>query len=138
MYRAMLMFRFICEKQMPNVENMFGGGGEEEMMKKAQFVKMMITLANQAVMFINSAQRIIMCVSNMSVEQYVKATTTLMAWKKFEVINEVMGEIIERLKDENLSLIFDTSSFEGHIRTIAELHIKIEKIFVDKSPEELT
>ena len=137
MYRAMLMWRFICEKQMPNVGTMFGGGGEEEMLKKAQFVRMMITLANQAVMLINAAQRIVLCVSNMSVEQYVKATTTLMAWKKFEAINEIMGEIIERLKDENLSLIFDTSGFEGHIRAVAELHVKIEKIFVDKSPEEL-
>ena len=73
----------------------------------------------------------------MSVEQYIKATTTLMAWKKFEAVNEEMGNIIERLKDENLSLIFDTSTFEGHIRAITELHIKIEKIFVDRSPEEL-
>jgi hypothetical protein len=31
MYRAMLLFRFICEKQMPNVETMYGGGGEEEL-----------------------------------------------------------------------------------------------------------
>lgn len=44
MHRAMLMFRYICEKQLPNVENMYGGGGEEELQKKIQFVKMMITL----------------------------------------------------------------------------------------------
>jgi len=25
------MFRYICEKQLPNVENMYGGGGEEEL-----------------------------------------------------------------------------------------------------------
>jgi len=34
LYRAMLLFRFICEKQIPNVENMYGGGGEEEVQKK--------------------------------------------------------------------------------------------------------
>jgi hypothetical protein len=34
MYRAMLMIRFICEKQMPNVDNMYGGGGDEEIRKK--------------------------------------------------------------------------------------------------------
>jgi hypothetical protein len=73
----------------------------------------------------------------MSVEQYIKATTTLMAWKKFEAVNEEMGNIIEHLKDENLSIIFDTSTFDGYIRQIMELHLKIEKIFVDKSPEEL-
>lgn len=88
-------------------------------------------------MFINAAQRILLCVSNMSVEQYIKATTTLMAWKKFEAVNDEMGQIIERLKDENLSLIFDTSNFEGHIKQVLELHTKIEKIFVDKTPEEV-
>lgn len=35
----------------------------------------------------------------MSVEQYVKATTTLMAWKKFEEVSLEMGFIIEKLKD---------------------------------------
>jgi len=45
----------------------------------------------------------------MSVEQYIKATTTLMAWKKFEAVSTEMGFIIEKLKDENLSLIVDTS-----------------------------
>jgi len=34
MYRAMLLFRFICEKQMPNVETMYAGGGNEELEKK--------------------------------------------------------------------------------------------------------
>ena len=55
MYRAMLMFRYICEKQLPNVENMYGGGGDEEIEKKMQFVKMMVTIANQAVSFINAS-----------------------------------------------------------------------------------
>ena len=69
----------------------------------------MITLGEQSILFINSAQRILVCVNNMSVEQYIKATTTLMAWKKFEAVSTEMGFIIEKLKDENLSLIFDTS-----------------------------
>lgn len=116
MYRALLMFRFICEKQLPNVENMYGGGGEEEIQKKIQFVTMMITLGEQAILFINSAQRILICVNNMSVEQYVKATTTLMAWKKFEEVSLEMGFIIEKLKDQNLSLVFDTSQLQAHIR----------------------
>ena len=67
-------------------------------------------------MFINSAQRILICVNNMSVEQYVKATTTIMAWKKFEEVSQEMGFIIEKLKDQNLSLVFDTSQLQAHIR----------------------
>lgn len=98
---------------------------------------MMITIANQAVVFVNAAQRILLCISNMSVEQYIKATTTLVAWKKFEAIHDEMGQIIDRLKDENLSLIFDTSNFESNIKQVLELHTKIEKIFIDKAPEEV-
>ena len=60
-----------------------------------------------------------------------------MAWKKFEQANEEMGEIIQRLKDENLSLIFDTTNLESHIKHITELHLKIEKIYIEKSPEEI-
>lgn len=71
---------------MPNVDNMYGGGGDEEIRKKLQFVKMMIVLSEQAVQFVNYAQRILICVNNMSVEQYIKATTTLMAWKKLELV----------------------------------------------------
>lgn len=48
-----------------------------------------------------------------------------------------MGHIIEKLKDENISLKFDTSVLEGFIRQVSELHIKIEKLFVEKTPEEL-
>jgi len=73
----------------------------------------------------------------MSVEQYIKATTSLMAWKKFEETNSEMLQIIDRLKNENLSLIFDTSMFEGHIKHVLELQVKIEKMFIDKTPEEI-
>jgi hypothetical protein len=48
-----------------------------------------------------------------------------------------MGHIIDKLKDENISLKFDTSVLEGFIRQVSELHIKIEKLFVEKTPEEL-
>jgi hypothetical protein len=48
-----------------------------------------------------------------------------------------MGHIIDRLKDENISIKFDTSVLEGFIRQISELHIKIEKQFIEKTPEEL-
>lgn len=137
MFRAMLMVRYICEKQLPNVQNMYTADDDEEMERKIQFVKMMITLAELAVMFINSAQRIMLCVNNMSVEQYIKATNTLMAWTKLEDVSTEMGHIIDRLKDENISLKFDTSVLEGYIKHVSELHIKIEKLFVEKSPEEI-
>jgi hypothetical protein len=48
-----------------------------------------------------------------------------------------MGHIINRLKDENISIKFDTSVLAGFIRQISELHIKIEKLFIEKTPEEL-
>jgi hypothetical protein len=49
-----------------------------------------------------------------------------------------MGQIIERLKDENISLVFDTSVLEGYIKQVAELHFKIEKMFIEKTPEEIS
>ena len=73
----------------------------------------------------------------MSQEQYIKATTTLMAWQKFEAVGAEICHIIDRLKDENISLKFDTSILEGNIKQISELHFKIEKIFIEKTPEEL-
>jgi hypothetical protein len=79
----------------------------------------------------------IISLSNMSVEQYVKATTTFMAWKKVENVNEDMTNIIQRLKNENIGLKFDTSDFESHIKQVSELHFKIEKLFIEKTPEEL-
>ena len=137
MQRAMLLFRFICEKQLPNVESMYGGGGEEELVRKADFTRMMITIAHQASSLVNAAQRISMCLANMTVDQYIHATTSFMAWKKFELVNDEMGGILDKLKEENLSLIFDTSVIEGLINQILELNLKIEKVFIDKSPEEL-
>lgn len=55
MHRAMLMMRHICEKQMPNVDTMYGGDDEKEFESKIQFVRMMIILSEQAVMFVNIA-----------------------------------------------------------------------------------
>ena len=53
MNRAMLMIRYICEKQMPNVDTMYGGDDDSEFERKIQFVRMMILLAEHAVMFVN-------------------------------------------------------------------------------------
>jgi len=39
-----------------------------------------------------------------------------MAWKKLESVSEEMGHIIDKLKDENISLKFDTSVLEGYIK----------------------
>lgn len=100
-------------------------------------MKMMVRVSEQAVMFINSSQRILFCLSNMSPEQYIKATTQLMAWAKFDQVNQEVTVIIDRLKDDNISLKFDTGVLQSLIMAISELHIKIEKIFVDKTPEEL-
>jgi hypothetical protein len=122
---------------MPNVENLYGGGGEEEIQKKFDFIKVMILIANQAVNLINASQRVAMVLSNMTVEQYIYATTALMAWKKYDLVNEEMDNIIDRLKDDNLSSVYDTSEFESIINQILELNTKIEKIYVDKTPEEI-
>lgn len=137
MQRAMLLFRFICEKQLPNVENQYAGDGEEDVERKVNFVKVMVTVANQAVNLVNAAQRIALILSNMTVDQYVHTTTTFMAWKKFELANEEMGHILDKLRDENLSAFYDTSVFEGFINQILELNVKIEKVFVDKTQQEL-
>ena len=60
-----------------------------------------------------------------------------MAWKKVENVSQEMGHIIEKLKDENISLKFDTSVLESYIKQVSELHFKIEKLFVEKTPEEI-
>jgi hypothetical protein len=52
----------------------------------------------------------------MSVEQYVKATTTFMAWKKVDAVQEEMGTILNKLKDDSISPSFDCSLLEGHIK----------------------
>lgn len=48
-----------------------------------------------------------------------------------------MGHIIDRLKDENISLKFDTTVLSGYIRHVSELHNKVEKLFIEKTPEEI-
>ena len=39
-----------------------------------------------------------------------------MAWKKLEAVGEEMDHIIDKLKDENIGLRFDTSVLEGYIK----------------------
>jgi hypothetical protein len=45
----------------------------------------------------------------MTVEQYVKATTTFMAWKKVDTVQEEMGHILNKLKEDTISPNFDCS-----------------------------
>lgn len=78
-----------------------------------------------------------LCLTNMSVEQYVRATTGFTAWKKLEAVHDEMGHIIDKIKDDNISVKFDTSLLEGHIKQVGELHFKVEKLFTDRTPEEL-
>lgn len=122
---------------MPNVENMYGGEGEEDMQNKTLFIKMMIGLCDKCVLFINAVQKIIICLSNMSIEQYIKATTSFVQWKHIVSFQTEMESIIEKLKNENISLKFDLSTLHDHIKHIMELDNKIEKLFVEKTPEEV-
>ena len=48
-----------------------------------------------------------------------------------------METIIEKLKNENISLKFDLSTLQDRIKHILELDNKIEKLFIEKSPEEV-
>lgn len=73
----------------------------------------------------------------MTVGQYVNATTSIASWKKLEVVSDEMGHIINKLKDENLSSKFDTSMLDGAVKQAGELQFKIEKIFIELSPEEV-
>mmetsp|Transcript_7730 Transcript_7730/g.11979 ORF Transcript_7730/g.11979 Transcript_7730/m.11979 type:complete len:283 (-) Transcript_7730:1426-2274(-) len=117
---------------------MYSGSDDEEMERKLQFVKLMISLSESSTMLINATQRIQFCIVNMSPEQYVNATTTLMAWNKLDLVGAEIVHILDRLKEENISLKFDTTVFSDYIKQISELHFKIEKMFVEKTPEELT
>lgn len=73
----------------------------------------------------------------MTVGQYVNATTSIATWKKLDVVSDEMGHIINKLKDENLSSKFDTSLLDGAVKQAGELQFKIEKIFIELSPEEV-
>jgi hypothetical protein len=73
----------------------------------------------------------------MSPEQYVKATTSFMAFNKLQAVSDEMGNVIGKLKDENISIRFDTSLLESLIKLIAELQFKVEKLFIEKTPEEI-
>jgi len=48
-----------------------------------------------------------------------------------------MESIIEKLKNENISLKFDLSTLQDHIKHIMELDNKIEKFYIEKTPEEI-
>lgn len=137
--RALMMIRLICERCLPGVVNQTNtiGDEDEEMALKLRMVKVFIQLASASTNFINFGQKILLCLTNMSVEQYVKSTTGFAAWKRVENVWEELGNIINRLKDDNIGAKFDTSLLESHINQVSELSFKIEKLFVEKSPEEL-
>ena len=129
--RAILMLRYICEKQLPNVHNLYGDVSTDQadraldtdgtFANKVNYLKLMINLSVKMVFFVDYVQRIIFCMSNMSVGQYNQVTDEQFApthYKKLDDINQEMARIIERLKNENLSLKFDLSVLDGHIRKI--------------------
>lgn len=60
-----------------------------------------------------------------------------MAFNKLQAVSDEMGNVIGKLKDENISIRFDTSLLESLIKQIAELQFKIEKLFIEKTPEEI-
>jgi hypothetical protein len=45
MYKAILMVRYICEKQLPNVVNLVSGDETEDLELKVQTIKMMINVS---------------------------------------------------------------------------------------------
>jgi hypothetical protein len=45
MYKAILMVRYICEKQLPNVVNLVSGNESEDLELKVQTIKMMINVS---------------------------------------------------------------------------------------------
>ena len=144
--RALYIIRYICEKQMPNVHNLYDVSSQDEEEKetsltnKLNYLKLMINICVKIAFFIDYSQRIILCMSNMSIEQYKKVTDDEFApvhFQQIHKINEEMANILEKLKNENISLKYDLTGLDQHIRKIQELKFLVQKVFLEKSKEEM-
>lgn len=145
-YRAMYLLRYICEKQMPNVHNLYEASSQDEeemeasLANKLNFLKLMINICVKIVFFIDYSQRIILCLSNMSVKQYQKVTDDEFAPVHFQhiyKINEEISNIIEKLKNENIGLKYDLSVLDQHIRKVQDLKFLVQKVFLEKTQDEI-
>ena len=76
--RALLLTREICEKQLLKEEP-----DEEE---RALYVKLLVTVSEQSIKFIDACQRMLYCVYMMPVDKY-QEVTKLGAWNKFQQVN---------------------------------------------------
>lgn len=56
-------------------------------------------------------------VQKMPVDKY-QDLTKLMAWNKFELINQFIDKIMELLKEEALSFKFDISQFIAAVKSV--------------------
>ena len=73
----------------------------------------------------------------MPIDKY-QDLTKLMAWNKFELINQFIDKIMELLKEESLSPKFDISTFVATIKLISDLQYTVESRYIEKTSDEIT
>lgn len=71
--------------------------------------RLLININENAVKFIDVCQRVVYCLSRMTVEKYQEVTTKHMAWNKLALVNQIIDNLLALLKEESLVPKFDIS-----------------------------
>eukprot|EP00347_Sterkiella_histriomuscorum_P006662 403351912 len=129
--KALLLTREICEKQIQQSDSLF-----EDKMQLKSYQKLLISISENCVKFIDSCHKIMYVVQKLSIDKY-QDLTKLIAWNKFELINIFLEKVMELLKEESLSFKFDISQFVNAIKGVQDLQSTCESRYIEKTQEEI-
>lgn len=95
-------------------------------------VQLLIMITDQCIQFADASNRLVFCLSKMSVEKYKEVTTKMMAWHKLALVNQFIEKVLDLLKDGALVPKFDISQFVQAVKAIQDLQVAVEAKFVER------
>lgn len=74
-------------------------------------MKLLISISEQAVKFIDMCTRTVHCLSLMPVDKYKEVTTKMMAFNKLSLVTQFIEKLLDLLKEGALVPKFDITVF---------------------------
>ena len=114
-HKSVMLLREICESQVESASGVY-----EDKEQLAQYYNVLLNVSLCTNRLIVSSNRVSFFISNMTPGQYAEVTK-LMSWEKLDSVTEQIDNILELLKEENLSYRFDISEFETIVKQVEQL-----------------
>ncbi len=105
---------------------------QEEREAQVVLTKLMVTICENCVKFIDICSKILYCLSRMHIDKYQESTARIANWNKLPLLNTFFEKVLDLLKEDSLVPKFDITLLTATVKSLHDLYNTIEVKYVEK------